>query len=175
MSITSLYLAGPDVFFPGAMDIGLRKKALCRQYGFEGLFPLDNLIQEQDSAQAMSTAIYQSNVGLMQQADAILANITPFRGPNMDPGTAFEIGYFAALGKPVFLYSNDPRTYRERIPGAGDFDELGHTIEDFGDIENLMIIRAASLLPIPSMPVPAQEYYTSLQNFEAALGLIRQF
>lgn len=36
-----IYLAGPEVFLLNAKEIGKRKKALCRKYGFEGVFPLD--------------------------------------------------------------------------------------------------------------------------------------
>ncbi|MDR9459781.1 MAG: hypothetical protein RI591_06525, partial [Dehalococcoidia bacterium] len=31
-----VYLAGPDVFFPNAIEIGNAKKRICAQYGFEG-------------------------------------------------------------------------------------------------------------------------------------------
>ena len=37
-----VYLAGPDVFLPNAAEIGRRKREICAQYGFEGVFPLDN-------------------------------------------------------------------------------------------------------------------------------------
>jgi nucleoside 2-deoxyribosyltransferase len=33
-------------------------------------------------------------------------NCSPFRGVSLDAGTAYEIGYACALGKPVFGYSN---------------------------------------------------------------------
>ena len=29
------------------------------------------------------------------QADAIIANLTPFRGPGADAGTVYELGYMA--------------------------------------------------------------------------------
>ena len=35
-----IYLAGPEVFHPNAAALGRQKQALCREYGFEGLFPL---------------------------------------------------------------------------------------------------------------------------------------
>src|SRR3546814_15668084 len=38
--IRSLYLAGPDVFRPDARERGRELKALCAQFGIEGLFPL---------------------------------------------------------------------------------------------------------------------------------------
>ena len=40
--MTKIYLAGPDVFLSNAIEVGNRKKKLCSQAGFTGLFPLDN-------------------------------------------------------------------------------------------------------------------------------------
>ncbi|HJW77212.1 MAG TPA: nucleoside 2-deoxyribosyltransferase, partial [Beijerinckiaceae bacterium] len=36
-----LYLAGPEVFLPEAIEIGRIKKDLCARYGIEGLYPFD--------------------------------------------------------------------------------------------------------------------------------------
>ena len=38
-----IYLAGSDVFLENAQDEGDRLKKLCKEYGFEGYFPLDNV------------------------------------------------------------------------------------------------------------------------------------
>jgi nucleoside 2-deoxyribosyltransferase len=77
----SIYLAGPDVFLPDAREIGRRKKALCAQYGFTGLFPFDN-----DSAvtagSAVDRVIYEANVRMIRRADIGIFNLTPFRGPS---------------------------------------------------------------------------------------------
>ena len=35
----------------------------------------------------------------MDAADAIIANLTPFRGPSADAGTVYELGYMAGRGK----------------------------------------------------------------------------
>ena len=37
-----IYLAGPDVFLPNAKEHGEVLKDRCLEYGFKGLFPLDN-------------------------------------------------------------------------------------------------------------------------------------
>ena len=37
-----IYLAGFDVFRADSLAHGERLKALCREYGYEGLYPLDN-------------------------------------------------------------------------------------------------------------------------------------
>jgi len=58
------------------------------------------------SAFAQGVAIYRGNVAHMDRSDAIVANMTPFRGVSMDAGTAFEMGYMAAKGKPVLGYTH---------------------------------------------------------------------
>ncbi len=39
-----IYLAGPDVFLPDAIEIGHRKAAICARHGLTGLYPLDNAV-----------------------------------------------------------------------------------------------------------------------------------
>lgn len=126
-----LYLAGPEVFRPDAAAEGARLKAICAAAGAEGLFPLHE----------EGVDIRQACIDMIDAADALVANITPFRGVHMDPGTAFEIGYAEARGKPVFLWSADPRPLTERIPPVDSGrDGEGHLVEDWGKPENLMIV-----------------------------------
>lgn len=79
------------MFAPNAVEIGRKYKELCRQYGHEGLYPLDN---EGKSPKD----IYDGNISLLALSDAVIANGNEFRG-EMDAGTAFEVGYAAAKGK----------------------------------------------------------------------------
>src|SRR6266436_6702193 len=108
-----IYLAGPDVFLPDAIEIGRRKAAICARHGVRGLYPLDNAVDL--SAADASLAIFEGNEAMMDAADAIIANLTPFRGPGADPGTVYELGYMAGRGKLLFAYSNDPAIYVERV------------------------------------------------------------
>ena len=79
----------------------------------------------------------------IRNSDAILANLTPFRGPGADPGTVYEIGFGRAIGRPVFGYATVAADYANRVrrlPGStATHDEAGLAIEDFGLFENLMI------------------------------------
>ena len=135
-----LYLAGPEVFRPDAAAEGQRLMALCAEFNAEGLYPL-----QEGEAAAGAEAIRANCIALIHRADAVIANISPFRGAHMDPGTAFEIGYAEAIGRPVFLWSHDRRTLSVRIAadprhGPGR-DAGGYLIEDFARPENLMIVR----------------------------------
>ena len=89
-----IYLAGPDVFLPDAIEIGRRKAAICVRHGLIGLYPLDNSVDL--TAADASLAIFKGNEAMMDAADAIIANLTPFRGPSADAGTVYELGYMAA-------------------------------------------------------------------------------
>lgn len=92
--MTAIYLAGPDVFRPDAEAHGETLKALCAEFGFLGLYPLDHALPADIREPAAQAAwVYRANVGLIERADCVLANLEPFRGSEPDSGTAFEVGY----------------------------------------------------------------------------------
>ena len=101
-----VYLAGPDVFRTDAVAVGETKKAVCARLGFEGVFPMDTVPGAQPRDEGDPRSIYDACVAHMDRCDALVADVTPFRGPSMDVGTAFEMGYAAARGLPVFGYSD---------------------------------------------------------------------
>src|ERR1051326_294846 len=144
----TVYLAGPEVFLPSATDVGRQKKDICARYNLRGLFPLDkDVTTAHRSPKDIGAAIYDANIDLIQQADGLIANMTPFRGPSMDVGTAFEVGFAVAQKKPVFGYSNVTGTLVERVLGRPQLFEFdtsvmdidGLEIENFDYVENLMI------------------------------------
>jgi nucleoside 2-deoxyribosyltransferase len=145
-----VYLAGPDIFFPSAQQVGLEKKRICADYGFEGLFPLDNGIPTPNLGDPETAEkIFRADCELMDAAHFVIANMMPFRGVSTDAGTAFEIGYLYAQQKPVFGYGSDGLTYLERVlradSGTGSgalIDRHGMHIEDFDLTDNLMLVCA---------------------------------
>jgi nucleoside 2-deoxyribosyltransferase len=142
-----LYLAGPDVFRPDAAAYGRSLVALCAEYGFTGVFPLDESLPADAPLDAATAArIYRANVAHIDGCDAVLANLDFFRGPEPDSGTCFEIGYAVARGKPVVGYVPEGGTFAERIRrrhptavGAGPVDANGWLLEEFGLPLNLML------------------------------------
>ena len=161
-----VYLAGPEVFLPEPIAAGVAKKArvatLSRaaSWPFElaGLYPLDNEIDDFRPDFATGMRIYRANIELMDRAYAVVANMVRFRGPSMDVGTAFEMGYVLGLGKPVFAYydaapfygrEEAPGLYVERVRAHGPasaeiagVDANGHAVDDFEMADNLMMIGA---------------------------------
>lgn len=172
----SVYVAGPDVFYPDAATRIQRHLEVCSAVGLTALVPVDNEgLAGTPRDQALS--IYRGNREKMTTADAIIANITPFRGPHMDPGTAFEIGFFVALGRPVVCYSQDPKMLAERVlswsgqsrcpVSADQRDRDGALIEDFGLTENLMIEGAMTHHPL-GHGIDASQVLVCFKGFEPA-------
>jgi nucleoside 2-deoxyribosyltransferase len=114
---------------------------------------------------------------MMIAADAIIANLTPFRGPSADAGTVYELGYMAGRGKLCFGYCNDPSLYAERVhkftgvtsQGGRLVDADGLTVEDFGLPDNLMMIHALDQLATPRQ-APADLWH-DLTAFEACVRI----
>ena len=174
-----IYLAGPDVFLPDALDVGRRKVEICARHGLIGLYPLD--IPVDRAVADTSLTIFKNNEALMEEAQAIIANLTPFRGAGADPGTVYELGYMAGRRKLCLGYSNDPRVYAERVRDFTDVnqhdgrlvDRDGLTVEDFALADNLMMIHALDLHGCP-LVVPRQapaDLWHELTAFEACVRL----
>lgn len=147
-----IYLAGFDVFRRDAKEHGERLKQLCRDRGFVGLYPLDGQVPSSLQRQDAARWIYAANVELIRTADIVMANLDDFRGSGEpDSGTAFEVGFAAALGKPVWAYRSTEETLVERVKTAaigaeGVFCAGGYLIEDFGLSVNLMLACSAQLV-----------------------------
>src|SRR5215831_5294258 len=174
-----IYLAGPDVFLPDAIEIGRRKQDICALHHVSGLYPLDNVIDR--AVRDSSLQIFKGNEAMMDAADAIIANLTPFRGPGADPGTVYELGYMAGRGKFCLAYSNDPTVYADRVERFVDVvgedgrlvDAQGLTVEDFGLVDNLMMIHALELHGCP-LVMPAQmpdDVWRDLAAFQACVRM----
>lgn len=131
-----LYLAGPDVFRPDLAQWAAEARATCAAAGHEALLPLA-------PPGADAAEIYRGNLELIARADAVLANLNPFRGQEPDSGTCVEVGYALGLGKPVIGYARELRPLRERLDATRDDgrwrDSAGMAVEDFGLPLNLML------------------------------------
>ena len=135
-----IYLAGPTVFYADAVEAGARLVELCAAHGCDGRYPLDFALDGEMSA----PAIQQTCLRELKSCQGVVADLSPFRGPHVDDGTAFELGFAHALGLPIWAYTNDPRAMAVRIAGskAADGhlrDADGVMIEDFGKAHNAML------------------------------------
>jgi nucleoside 2-deoxyribosyltransferase len=118
MTAPSVYLAGPMVFYPDPDLVFRRMKELCQRHGLIGVSPLDNQIglEGMPLDRFLLERIVMADIELMDTLDCGLFCLDPFRrSPEMDPGTAFEIGYMRALKKPIAGWTRDPRPYPAKV------------------------------------------------------------
>ena len=172
-----VYLAGPEVFHPQSEKIFKLKEGICRRMGFVPTTPFDARAHMEDmqfSPDTLGKMIYLENIKLIELSDAVVANITPFRGPHMDCGTAFELGYAHALRKRVACYSQDERGLSDRIKHTGFLDKEGLIVENFDMAENLMIAAPAligSCGVVVKHVSPKERFLSQLGFLEALLSL----
>jgi nucleoside 2-deoxyribosyltransferase len=122
--MTRVYLAGPDVFLPDAAAWLERKKAICAGFRLTGVSPLDALVGEPAEWATLPEwrRIAHRNEAHIRSCAAIVANLTPFRGPSADVGTVYEVGFARGLGLKVFGYATVTAVFldldRRGPPGA---------------------------------------------------------
>lgn len=145
-----VYLAGPAVFHPAAKQVFEYLVEVCARHGLDAITPqIDELELAGLGKPEQAALIRAANLAKIHAADAVIACISPFRGPGADAGTAWEMGYAEALGKPVLAWSEAPDSYRERV--AADVDpqgtywcrQHGMIVEDFELTDNLMLTAGA--------------------------------
>jgi nucleoside 2-deoxyribosyltransferase len=118
MNSPAIYLAGPTVFLPDPERIFDRMKAICRRHGLVGVSPLDNQIGLEGLApdRDLLRRIVRADLELMDRLDGGVFCLDGFRrSPEMDPGTAFEVGYMRALNKPIAGWTSDGRDYPAKV------------------------------------------------------------
>ncbi len=102
-----IYIAGPQVFLPNAQEYYDKIQHMCNGLGLQALCPYDENI-------VTAKNIYLHNLDLIRQADGAIADVNPFRGTEMDSGTAWEIGALYTLDKPVVGHYREHITMRAR-------------------------------------------------------------
>ena len=182
-----VYLSGPDVFLPNALELGEAKRKMCLEYGFEGIVPADKKIDlsRVPTKYAKGVAIFQADLRLMQVCDFAICQFTPYDGPSADVGTVFELGWMVGAGKPCFGYTNSALDMIDRIKALGrtistdaqglPVNEEGLRQEDFEMADNLMIDGALAMQGFMMVrhAAPPEALYTDLTGFEACLKMAR--
>lgn len=180
----SVYLAGPEVFLSNAREILDLKIALTREAGLVPISPGDLEIPKTESKLELGLAISAIDEKLMHAADAIIANLTPFRGIAADTGTCFELGFMCAQGKPAFAYTNVKADHGERtrahFDGVWSTDASGMPrgpdgmmIEDLGFVDNLMmhggVVNRGGTVVVGDAPAGAE--FTDMAAFRRVLAI----
>jgi nucleoside 2-deoxyribosyltransferase len=151
--IETVFLAGPDPWFPDAEKLTAQRVALCAEAGFNAVTPdLGQGRDENARNEVMARALYAENLAKLRGADALIANFSPWRGPHADPATAFFAGAAAAQSKPVFAYLNvedaEEAELRGRIEGwtGAAPDDAGVWRDgDAGEVEDYLLPETCML------------------------------
>lgn len=157
-----IYIAGPDVFRTNWPDFAEKVVNACSSWGFEALLPIPaNKSLDRPDVNGITVpgkrndarTVFDSCMDMIRSCDAMVANITPFRGDEPDSGTVFEIATAYALGKPIVAYTHDTRLTHERHLHNGSRTESGalvcHSgllVEQFDLPCNVMVAQACSAI-----------------------------
>ena len=160
------------MFLPNAVAHARAKVAICARYGIEGCPP-----PNEDAEIPAWRVIFEKDIAMMEAADLVIANLTPFRGASADSGTLVEVGWFLGRGRPVFGYSNTAMPFAERSRAllAVQPDPVpGLTVEGFGLADNLMIPGAVLAGGGHGIVVPEDgrdRAFDSLEIFERCVAV----
>jgi nucleoside 2-deoxyribosyltransferase len=155
----SIYLAGPDVFFPNSVVHFDALEACCAVHGLCGVRPSDGGLSAgiEGTGDEIAERIYRDNLELVRGCDGLLANLIPFRNAiEPDSGTVFELGVAVALGKPVAgIVPRRAMSYEAKVVahcgmtrderGLAWDAAFGFLVEEFGQPMNLMLARSTAL------------------------------
>lgn len=135
-------ILGPDILRPNAEELRLKAEVISGRYDLTPIIP-DGTADKKTYSHSgqFSEEIYKKNIKSIEKSDFVIADISPFRGPSGEAATMFNIGYATAKGIKVFAHTSDSRDYKTRV-GAPD----GMLIEDFSNVENLMIAHSIATL-----------------------------
>jgi len=183
-----VYLAGPEVFLPNAREQLDRKIALTKAAGLIPVSPGDFVIPPQPTRRQFGHAISEIDEKMMDSADAIIANLTPYHGVSADVGTCYELGYMCAQGKLAYAYTNVAADMKTRTVAHYDGEvftdangrlrgrRTGLSVEDVDMIDNLMmqggIERRGGQVVIHD--APPDQLYTDTTAFEGCLKLLAE-
>jgi nucleoside 2-deoxyribosyltransferase len=156
-----IYLAGPDLFHLDAANRYARLKAACARHGLVGVSPLDVVDFPVQPTRDCARRLREVDLHALKSCQAVMANVTPFNGLEPDSGTAYEMGFAAAMGLPVVAYCFDGLTVMQRTQAAGlavgadGRSSAGLLVEDFDLCANLMLTAEHDCIAAPGLSVDA--------------------
>jgi nucleoside 2-deoxyribosyltransferase len=170
-----VYIAGPMVFYPDASQRFREMKQILRDCNLEGCAPLDNQLGLETAAPGrdLARAIYKADEDLMHNVEGAIFNLDPFRrGTEMDPGTAFEVGYCKALGLPIVGWTIDARPYPIKVR---DFMKEAYQLDLHETVPNSSGATSGALRDADGILVHSEGLYQNLMiemAIEAAGGQV---
>lgn len=130
-----MFIAGP-LFSQAELDFNLKVDEHLRKHGFETFLPqrdagkLDEFLAK-EGERAYRT-LFERDLEGLDRADVAVAILD---GPDVDSGTAFEVGYAFSKGKPVIGFKTDMRVFaREEEVNNMLAQGVRKIVENFDDL-----------------------------------------
>ena len=187
-------MAGPWVFRPTHDVRAFIRRVLdfCGdelQEAIKPLFPMDPIVVDLDDGDVMALSMDTTDPVKIAahcrrhiaRCDVIVADVTPFRGVQPDPGTVLEIGFAHGAGKGVWLYSEKPiPRLRDRLWAEGlisayinkDRDRDGYLIEDFGlPVDTMLSAYPYTVGCLPALEA-VRDHYGDPAKYEMGASLV---
>ena len=106
-----MFIAGP-LFSQAEREFNLKLDEFLRKHGFETFLPQREVGELWKKIRRRGgkayRKIYEEDLRGLEGADVVVAVLD---GPDVDSGTAFEVGYACAKGKPVIGLKTDMRVF----------------------------------------------------------------
>ena len=141
-----VYLAVFERYDQDAEEKIARMKALCDQYGFDAVSPLDSApgvhMEETDNPYMWAMYQFDNWQQHVRNCDIIIANLNDYRGYEVNNDVAFECGMGFQLHKKLYGYMENADICINKIPHLGAEkeyrDHTGSNVENFNYPANLM-------------------------------------
>lgn len=115
----SIYIAGPECFYPNGFQILGALRRVSESYGFRVSLPNDRQLKLDDpNPQRNADVIFDNCAVSMNDSTAIIADLETFRGTEPDGGTIYEIGMAFAKGLRCYAYTRDKRSVAKKVQHA---------------------------------------------------------
>jgi nucleoside 2-deoxyribosyltransferase len=148
-----VYLADLEGFYSESEEEVKNRLSILKNAGIE----LTNITPEDDDK---PKDIYMKTIEAIENSNAVIANVSPFRGPHSYNGSAFVLGYANALGKPTVAYSNNTSSLINKIGSLREDSTIDHdgiAIENYDLTDTLLVVESISDLKVHSLFIDAVE------------------
>lgn len=127
----SIYIAGPECFYPNGFKIWHWYREQAEIHGFTVTLPNHAPLKlDHEDLRKNADEIFANCANTMNASTVIIANLEAFRGSEPDGGTVFEIGMAFAKGAKCYGYTRDKRAIVWKNQKAVLTD--GRLLDEFG-------------------------------------------
>lgn len=138
---TILYISSKNRYAKEDIDYLKNLKDSYEKLGYFVLLPTDfNVITENDDPMHDEILNFNNRLQLINKADIVVADLSPFHGLEPNNDVSFECGYAYGKGKKLIGLIDNTEIMQNKIPSINKcgFDICGNTIENFNYPINLM-------------------------------------